>query len=97
VTALAGTIETLNAVATPAEKRQLVMVSKAQQELEAQLARGEVAEETLKKLQALVSNIQGRNFQMATKIQADLAATVWTKHSAWLKGIKMLITICTKH
>ena len=94
---VAALISKVEAAATPPEKRQLGMVSKGQTELESQVAQGKVSVETLAKLASLVECIQGRNFSMASKIQADLASTVWADHSAWLKTVKMFIPICAKH
>jgi protein transport protein SEC31 len=98
VTGLRAIIEGLQAVATPAEKRQLSMIMGCQNSLEEQVAAGAVANDTLASVAAIVSHINNKDFAMATSMQGDMAKNppIWSAHSSWLKGLKMLIPIAKK-
>jgi len=90
-------INNLTAVITaPAEKKQLTSVTSAYEVLVQQTSRGELAPETLNKVNLLVDALSNRNFPGASQIQADLANTVWNQHKDWIKGIKIFIQLASK-
>ena len=98
VTGLRTIIEGLQEVATPAEKRQLTMIMGCQKSLEEQAAAGAVAPDTLANLSTIVSNINNKDFVAASSMQSEMAKNppIWSAHSSWLKGLKMLIPIAKK-
>lgn len=57
-------------ITAPAEKKQLASVTQAYDVLSQQTSRGELAPETLQKVNALVDALTNRNFPAATHIQA---------------------------
>lgn len=57
-------------ITAPAEKKQLASVSQAYEVLSQQTSRGELAPETLQKVNGLVDALSNRNFPAASQIQA---------------------------
>ena len=98
VVGLRAIIESLQATANPAEKRQLNMIMGCQTSLEEQVAAGGVAPDTLAQLAIIVAHINDKNFPGATNVQGEMAKNqlIWKAHSSWLKGVKMLIPIAKK-
>jgi len=97
VAALGAIIDGLATLCTPAEKRQLNMISSNHKTLVDKAAINEVSPEIMQKVGNLVQAIHARDLATATGIQADLANTAWTQHGSWIKGIKMLLPIIAKH
>ncbi len=97
VAALGAIIDGLSATATPVEKRQLAMIATNHKTLVEKAEANQVSAEVMGKVGALVQAIQVRDFTAATAIQADLANTAWAQHGSWIKGIKMLLPIISKH
>ena len=96
VQSLGAIVATLAANATPVEKRQLTMINTGFNNLEQKAASGAIAPEIMSKIESIVTEMNNRNFPAALQIQGNLADTVWAEHSAWIKAVKMLITICSK-
>jgi hypothetical protein len=97
VAGLGAIIDGLITQATPAEKRQLNMISTNHKTLVDKAAIGEVSQEIMSKVGQLVHAINSRDLTTASAIQADLANTAWSQHGSWIKGIKMLLPIIAKH
>lgn len=57
-------------ITAPAEKKQLASVTQAYDVLTQQTSRGELAPETLQKVNNLVDALSNRNFSAASQIQA---------------------------
>jgi len=84
-------------VSSPADKRQLVMVSTSIAVLKEKTMAGGVDGEILAKLDQLVAEIQNKNKGAADAIQMDLVNTAWGIHKEWIKGLKVLIQLAVKY
>ena len=89
-------IESITAICSPPEKRQMQMVSAAYAHLLEKWAAGEVGADVLLKLAQLVADLAQRNFAGASAMQTDLANTAWGQHKEWIKGLKVLIQLASK-
>jgi len=90
-------IKSLQAVVkSPMEKKQMGVVAAAYEILVEQIGRGEVSQEVMMKVAALVEYLSTRNFPAASQLQTDLANTVWAQHKEWIKGIKVLNQLAAK-
>ena len=89
-------IDSITAVCSPPEKRQMQMVSAAHAHLLEKWAAGEVGADVLQKLAQLVGDLAQRNFVGASTMQTDLANTAWGQHKEWIKGLKVLIQLASK-
>jgi protein transport protein SEC31 len=89
-------IDSITAICSPPEKRQMQMVSAAHAHLLEKWAAGEVGADVLQKLAQLVADLAQRNFVGASAMQTDLANTAWGQHKEWIKGLKVLIQLASK-
>lgn len=94
---LLGIVERLHqSHLNPVEKRQISEAEKSVAVLVKKLARNAVPDDSVQKVQQLVTFLVGRDYHSATSIQTQLANSEWRDHKDWLKGIKILITLASK-
>ena len=61
------------------------------------ISRGQISSESISSVAIILESLQNRDFSGAMKTQTELVNTHWREHKDWLKGLKYLIQVASKH
>ena len=94
---LMAIVERLAVSATGAmEKKQAAEAQKAVAVFIKTLARGGVDADVANKVGNILPALQNRDYAAASSVVTGLVSNEWKDHKDWLKGMKILVQMCTK-
>jgi len=94
---LMAIVERLAASATGAmEKKQAIESQKAVAVFIKTLARGRVDADVANKVGNVLTALQNRDYSSASSVVTSLVSNEWKDHKDWLKGMKIMVQVCTK-
>lgn len=92
-----GVLSSLSATTlSPTDKRQLSESEKGVAVFLKRLARGDIEQSVIAKVQAMVDALNTRDYSTATWVQTNLVNSDWRENKDWLKGIKCLVLLTAK-